>query len=147
MFGRTVSGFGSRAKRSSGSPLAITGTITGVQLTRANFDVEVPGGGAETTVAGLIDVTAVPSGGDGSYSLLWSVTEVLDVGGNIAIADLGTRTSAQYDTLRITVTAGDGSGQAIYMLQCTVTDGTGATATIQANSGNGVRIDIAEVLA
>ena len=36
------------------------------------------------------------------------------------------------DTLRITVTAGDGLGQAIYMLQCTVTDGTGATATIQA---------------
>ena len=144
MFGRTVSGFGSRAKR--GSPLAITGTLTGVQLTRGTFDVEVPGGGAETTVAGLIDVTAVPSGGDGSYSLLWSVTEVLDAGNNMAIADLGTRTSAQYDTLRITITAGDGSGQAIYMLQCTVTDGTGATATIQANSGNGVRIDIAEVL-
>ena len=91
--------------------------------------------------AGQIDVTATAAGGDGSYSYAWTVEEFGDdknTGtGVIQILDAGTtseRSAAQYNTLTLRSNATPGGPtEATYTLTCTVTDGTGATASAVAN--------------
>lgn len=88
---------------------------------------------------GAIDMTATATGGDGSYTFLWTVTEAGD-DNNIASGSIqqsaGTATSdrnaAQYNKCRIKFfDPGPGVIEARYRFACTVTDGTGATATIR----------------
>ena len=88
--------------------------------------------------AGQIDVTATAAGGDGSYSYAWTVEEVGDdknTGtGVIQILAAGTTNAAQYNTLTLRSNATPGGPtEATYTLTCTVTDGTGATASAAAN--------------
>jgi hypothetical protein len=88
--------------------------------------------------AGQIDVTATAAGGDGSYSYAWTVEEVGDdknTGtGVIQILAAGTTNAAQYNTLTLRSNATPGGPtEATYTLTCTVTDGTGATASAVAN--------------
>jgi uncharacterized caspase-like protein len=87
--------------------------------------------------AGQIDVTGSAAGGDGSYSYAWTVSETGDDDntgtGVIRILSAGTTNAAQYNTLtlRSTASAGSPPTDANYTLTCTVTDGTGATASVQ----------------
>jgi hypothetical protein len=88
------------------------------------------------TVAGQIDVTATAAGGDGSYSYAWTVSEEGDdddtASGVIRILSAGTTNAAQYNTLTLRSNATPGGPtEANYTLACTVTDGTGTTASVQ----------------
>ena len=98
------------------------------------------------TNAGEADSTATASGGDGSYSFAWTISETADDGNNgssCAILAEGTKNAARYNTATFRVTKGaELAGappvpvdpppffsQAVYRLRCTVTDGNGDTAT------------------
>lgn len=144
-FGYTVLGFGSHPSRGP-APLSLSLNVT---ATTINVDVSgVPPdqSGTVDTNAGNADSTATASGGDGSYTYAWTVTETADDGANgssCAILSEGTKTNARYNTatFRVTVAAaiaGDPPGpvnpppsftQATYRLRCTVTDGNSDTAT------------------
>jgi hypothetical protein len=98
------------------------------------------------TNPGDADSTASASGGDESYSYAWTISETADVPGangtECAVLAAGTQNAARYSTATFRATqaaliAGmppnpTGAApfvQAVYRLRCTVTDGTGATAT------------------
>ena len=89
-----------------------------------------------TTSAGEIDVIGSAAGGDGSYSYAWTVSEQGDDDntgtGVIRIESAGTTNAARYNTLtlRSTASAGSPPTEAQYILRCTVTDGTGTTASV-----------------
>jgi len=91
-----------------------------------------------TTANGDIIMTATATGGDGSYSYSWAVTEQGDtnniLGGNLILVNPGTQNAATYDDSNIRaldtgLTQGDPPIEALYTYTCTVTDGTGATAS------------------
>jgi hypothetical protein len=89
-----------------------------------------------TTSAGLIISNATPTGGDGSYSYSWALSEVMDMGNNFSVHSQGAATASQtFDTSRITGTTPasplDPPNSAVYRIACTVTDGTGATISAQ----------------
>jgi len=104
---------------------------------------------------GAIDFTATATGGDGSYTFLWTVTEAGD-DNNIASGNIqqsaGTATSdrnaAQYNKCRIkffdTGLEGGETIEASYRFACTVTDGTGATATHTGGPGRVVATLLAQ---
>jgi hypothetical protein len=75
MFGRTVSGFGSRAKRGA-APLSLT-VVDGGGGTGPN-DLEIIGPAGGSVTAAIADVgitlTASASGGAGGYSYAWTST-------------------------------------------------------------------------
>ena len=91
-----------------------------------------------TTGNGAIVMVATASGGDGSYSYSWAVTESGDTNniatGNIQLSNAGTQNVATYNDSNIRafetgMSAGDPPIEALYSFTCTVTDGTGATAS------------------
>lgn len=113
----------------------------GVSITIANSEFPPFEGVAgedfpQETNPGDIDLIGVGSGGDGSYSFAWSITESGDNSnintGNVLISSVGTQNVAQYDDVIVRgVDTGLTSGdvvEAVYTFTCTVTDGTGATA-------------------
>ena len=124
MFGRTVSGFGSRAKRGP-APLSVT-----VQ-TNSDPNVELVGtaGSTQQSSAGQVDLTAIPSGGVSPYSFSWSVTEDLDEG-NCAVLAAGTTNADRYQTLTFQSVIPSGfppEARATYNVRCTVTDSAGTS--------------------
>tara|TARA_B100001939_G_scaffold341617_1_gene351492 strand:+ start:632 stop:1048 length:417 start_codon:yes stop_codon:yes gene_type:complete len=130
MFGRTVSGFGSRAKRGA-APLALS--------IQENSDLNIvapgPAGATVNTNAGEADVTAVASGGSAPYSYSWSVTEIAD-SGNCVVLAAGTQNAAQYNTLTfqtVVPSSGPPEANADYELSCTVTDSEGTSVAAQVN--------------
>ena len=130
MFGRTVSGFGSRAKR--GSPLGITIDAGGTET------LDVPataGSGTISTGSGQIDLSTTATGGDGSYSYAWTVTETDDPTNSFSVNSAGTQNANRYNdlTLNVAIPASvhDPPNAGIYTLRCTVTDGTSATAFVE----------------
>ena len=89
-----------------------------------------------TSSNGAIVMVAVASGGDGSYSYSWAVTEQGDTNniatGNIQLSNAGTQNVATYNDSNIKafetgLSGGDPPIQALYIYTCTVTDGTGAS--------------------
>ena len=89
-----------------------------------------------TTGNGAIVMAATASGGDGSYSYSWAVTESGDTNniatGNIQLSNAGDQNVATYNNSNIRafetgLTGGDPPIEALYAYTCTVTDGTGAT--------------------
>jgi FlaG/FlaF family flagellin (archaellin) len=131
-FGYVIMGFGAHANRSV--PLAIS---LNSGFTEA-LDIAAPAGsGTVSSNAGEIDMTASASGGDGSYSYAWTVTEAADTGNNFAVNAAGTQNAAQYNTLTINGTMPssrfDPPNSAIYTLRCTVTDGNSDTAFVEQN--------------
>lgn len=129
--------------------IALTGTCQqgsgpaalSVSITIANTEVPPFEGVAgedfpQESNPGDIDLIGVGSGGDGSYSFVWSITESGDDNnintGNVLISSAGTQNVAQYDDVIIRgvdtgLTGGD-IVEVTYTFTCTVTDGTGATA-------------------
>ena len=91
-----------------------------------------------TTGNGAILMVATASGGDGSYSYSWAVTEQGDTDniatGNIQLSNAGTQNAATYDDSNIRafdtgINPGDPPIESAYSYTCTVTDGTGASVT------------------
>ena len=127
-FGYTVLGFGSHPNRGPAA-LSISLTNNGPEI------LELAGAGGSTVVsnAEVVDMTAAASGGDGSYSFAWTVTELSDRGTH-SIAAQGTQNAAQYNTLTIQSVLPAGGGEPVeaeYRLGCTVTDGNSDTASGQ----------------
>ena len=129
MFGRTVSGFGSRAKRGA-APLSLS-----LDITAGDLEVIGPAGG--TVTAGMADfginITATASGGAGGYSYAWTNTEMADDDGVFSVNATGTTNASSYNGLVIAMdTSGDLGGEEHtggYRIRCTVTDSASATAT------------------
>lgn len=95
-----------------------------------------------TTGNGAIVMAATASGGDGSYSYSWAVTEQGDTNniatGNIQLSNAGTQNVATYNDSNIRafdtgLSVGDPPIEALYNFTCTVTDGTGAS--VQGTAG------------
>ena len=143
-FGYTVLGFGSHPSR---GPAALSISLS---VTNTNVNVDTSGippdqAGTADSNAGEADSTASASGGDGSYSFAWTITELTDDGQNghsCAILSEGTKTNARYNTATFRVSFAKVfdplSGpvhpppqfnEARYRLRCTVTDGNSDTAT------------------
>jgi len=129
MFGRTVSGFGSRAKRGAASP------SLSLDITSGDLEIIGPAGG---TVTGAmrdvgISITATASGGAGGYSYAWTNTELADDDGVFSVNATGTTNTRVYAGLVIDMdTSGDFGGEehaGQYRIRCTVTDSASATAT------------------
>jgi len=130
MFGRTVSGFGSKAKRGAA---ALSGSITLNAPGDGNLIIPTAGPGSSgTSNAGEIVVTAAGAGGTPGYTYAWVVTEVgggdddNTSSGNYVIAAAGTQNAAQYNTLTITGTfpgpPNPPPNPTTYRLTCTITD-------------------------
>ena len=124
--------------------LSLNVTSTTIDLRSGIGGVPPDASGNVDSSAGDANSTASASGGDGSYSFAWTVTETADDGQNgsgCAVLSEGTKTNAQYNTatFRVTVAAQISGGTpveppptfstATYRLRCTVTDGNGDTAT------------------
>ena len=143
-FGYTVLGFGSHPSRGP-AELSIS-----LNRTSSTINIDVGGippdqTGTSDSNAGEADSTATASGGDGSYTFAWTITETSDDGQNgssCAILAQGTKNAAQYNTATFRVTRAqlfdplsgpvDPAPQfnaAQYRLRCTVTDGNSDTAT------------------
>ena len=144
-FGYTILGFGSHPSRGA-APLSLSLSVTTTNISVDLNAIPPDQSGTVDTNAGEADSTASASGGDGSYSFAWTVTETADDGANgssCAILSEGTKTNATYDTatFRVTVAAAIAGvppapvepppnfSEATYRLRCTVTDGNGDTAT------------------
>ena len=129
MFGRTVSGFGSRAKRGA-APLSLS-------LSSSSGDVEVvapAGGGGTVAIADFgISISATATGGAGGYSYAWTNTELVDDDNVYSVSATGTTNASSYSGLVIAMdTSGDSGGEehaGQYRIRCTVTDSASATAT------------------
>lgn len=89
-----------------------------------------------TSGNGAIVMVATASGGDGSYSYSWAVTEQGDTNnistGNIQLSNAGTQNVATYNDSNVRafdtgLSGGDPPIEALYLFTCTVTDGTGAS--------------------
>ena len=126
MFGRTVSGFGSRAKR-GGAPLALS---VAFNVGEGFLEVPGPSGTTQQTASGQVDVSGSASGGTAPYSFAWTVTEISDQG-NCAVLAAGTQNVANYNTLTfetvLPANPFDPPVEANYTLRCTVTDSASAT--------------------
>ena len=130
------------------SPLSLSldTTSTTINITEQAGALPPDAPGTVDTNPGQADSTASASGGDGSYSFAWTITETADDGQNgsgCAILSEGTKTYARYNTATFLATfAAQLAGvppapvnpppsfnQAQYRLRCTVTDGNGDTDT------------------
>jgi len=135
MFGRTVSGFGSRAKRGA-APLSLTVVDGGGGTGPNDLEIIGPAGGSVTAAisdAG-ISLTATASGGAGGNSFAWTNFELADDAGVFSVSATGTTNQATYSGLVIAMdTSGSfGGGEEFsgsYRIRCTVTDSASATAT------------------
>lgn len=142
-FGYTVLGFGSHPSRGPAElsiSLSATETTIFVDVNAVPPDQT----GTIDTNAGQADSTASASGGDGSYTFAWTITETVDDGQNghsCAILAQGTKNAAQYNTATFRLTRAQifdpATGpvnpapqftEARYRLRCTVTDGNSDTA-------------------
>ena len=85
---------------------------------------EVEGGGAFTTSQGEFQVSVSPSGGSGSYTFSWSITEDADPTSSFSVVSTGTTATQTYNTATFSGVAGDPPNQADYTVTCTVSDGS-----------------------
>ena len=125
------------AAQGSASPLAISITNPGP------LGIAVPpGSSGATSNAGEISSTATATGGDGSYTYAWTLSEIDDLDSKFAVASQGTTTNATYNTATISTTHAVPAPPsppppppqtATYRVSCTVTDGNGDTATANRN--------------
>lgn len=134
---------GSRATRGP-APLSLALTVTATDILVDLNGIPPEAAGTADTNAGDADSIASASGGDGSYTYAWAITETDDSnpgGAGCAVLSNGTQNTARYNTatFRITQPAIFSGGvpiepppeyqSATYRLRCTVTDGNSDTAT------------------
>lgn len=121
------------AAQGSASPLALSiSDPGGIAI------VVPPGVNGGTSSAGEISSVATATGGDGSYTYAWSITESQDPDAAFAVASQGTTNTATYNTATVSTSFNNPMpptppppppNTAEYLVECTVTDGTGATAS------------------
>lgn len=123
--------FGCAAQGSGPSPLAVSVTAVDPLF----LDV-FPGQSGATSNPGDFGSLATATGGDGSYSYSWSIIEVADPDNAFSVASSGTTDQSAYGDATISTNFAQTNPPsnpppqiAGYRLSCTVTDGTGATAT------------------
>ena len=126
--------FGCAAQGSGASPLAISVTDPdplGIGI--------APGQSGGQSNPGEIVSFATASGGDGNYSFSWSLIELGDTDNVLSIADAGTTDASSYTDAIIATSfaqtdppSNPPPAPGGYRVSCTVTDGTGATATATA---------------
>jgi hypothetical protein len=101
-----------------------------------------PGASGGTSNSGEISSTATASGGDGSYTYAWTLSEIADPENKFAVASQGTTNAATYNTGTVSTTQSNPlpptpppppPQTATFRVSCTVTDGNGDTATANAN--------------
>ena len=134
---------GSRATRGP-APLSLALSVTATEITVDVGGVPPDQSANLDTNAGEVDSVAAASGGDGSYSYAWTITETDDNNispASCAVLATGTQNAARYNTatFRVTQPALISGGvpieppprfqEATYRLRCTVTDGNSDTAT------------------
>ena len=99
-----------------------------------------PGVNGAQSSQGDITSQATATGGDGSYSYAWTLTEFDDQENAFAIVSQGTTNVSLYETAIISTNYNNAippppppppPAPARYRVSCTVTDGTGATDTAQ----------------
>ena len=95
-----------------------------------------PGQSGGTSNPGEIVSEAFASGGDGTYSYAWSLIELGDPDNHLSVASAGTTNVAIYQDATIATNFAQTNPPSNpppnpggYRVSCTVTDGTGATAT------------------
>lgn len=139
MFGRTVSGFGSKAKR--GTPFAVSIITDGSAALTDIVEHAVPAGsGSFVTGTGGVptfDISVSATGGSGSYTFTWTNSEADDPQGVYSVNSVGTTNAAQYNTLTLNGTvpasASDPPNDCVYQLSCRVQDGAGGDITVTRN--------------
>lgn len=109
----------------------------GLSITVNLSDPTIDTGVSQVSGNGEIDMVGVGSGGDGSYSYAWTLVSENDPTNSFSI-NMGTVNSANWNTGVVTTTftgppgpGNDPPPPAEFVVRCTVTDGTGATATAQ----------------
>ena len=121
------------AAQGSAAPLAVSITDPGP------LGIPVPPGqtGA-TSNSGEISSTASATGGDGSYTYAWTLSEIDDLDAEFSVASQGTTTNATYNTGTVSTSFNNPTPPtppppppqtATFRVSCTVTDGLGATAS------------------
>jgi len=101
-----------------------------------------PGIPGTTSNAGDITSTATASGGDGSYTYAWTLSEINDPDNKFAVASQGTTNTATYNTGTVSTTHSSPPppsppspppATATFRVSCTVTDGNGDNASANAD--------------
>ena len=124
------------AAQGSAAPLALS--ISNPGDVGINVPPGVQGGSSN---AGEIASTATATGGDGSYTYAWTLSEIDDLDQAFSINSQGTTTNATYNTATVSTNYNNNipppppppPPQASYRVSCTVTDGNGDTATATAD--------------
>ena len=127
--------FGCAAQGSGASPLALSvSTPDPLAIGIA------PGQSGGQSNPGEIVSVASATGGDGNYSFSWSLIELGDPDNALSIGDAGTTDTSTYNDAIIATSFAQTNPPSNpppspggYRVSCTVTDGTGATATAVAN--------------
>ena len=124
------------AQQGAVTPLSVSITTPG------DLGIPVlPGASGGTSNAGEISSTATASGGDGSYTYAWTLSEVSDPDSKFAVASQGTTNAATYNTGTVSTTQTNPlppappppPAQTATFKSCTVTDGNGDTASANAD--------------
>ena len=131
-----VAGACAEQEANASTPLALSITNPGT----VNITVP-PGTQGGSSNAGDISSTATATGGDGSYTYAWTLSEITDVDQAFTINSQGTTTNATYNTATVSTNYNDNIPPpppppppvATYRVSCTVTDGNGDTATATAD--------------
>lgn len=129
-FGYTVLGFGSN------SGAAALGAALNFDAGGSGLSLSYAGGSSTTSGAGELDGTVTPSGGSGSYTYTWSLSEVDDPDDKFVVSTAGTQNAAQYNTARFTCSSNLAGGDpppqdAQYQVRCIVNDGVTTFAVTQ----------------
>ena len=129
--------FGCAQQGGGAAPLKVT--ITSVDPIALSVP---PGTIGATSAAGDITSVATATGGDGSYSYAWSLSEINDPDSEYEVVSQGTTTNATYNDATVKATFNNPApapppapppppppNAANYRVTCTVTDGNGDTDT------------------
>ena len=122
------------AEQGSSSPFAAS--LDG-GYTELHDEIQSAGSGTVTTASGAITASVTASGGSGSYTYSWSVSEISDLNNAFSVNSTGTTNGSTYDTLtidcNIPANASDPPNDAVYEISCTVSDGVASDIVVSFN--------------
>jgi len=132
----SVAGACAEQAANASSPLSVSITNNNGDGTGVVIDTL----GGSTSIPGDINFSATASGGSGSYTYSWSITEISDPDGVLAVGTQGTTSNPDYDDATISTTYSNPPppappnpppAQGTYRVECEVDDGvTTATDTV-----------------
>ena len=105
--------------------------------TSQHDEIQPAGSGTVQTLSGAIIASVTASGGSGSYTYSWSVTEIDDLNNAFSVNSTGTTNISTYDSLvlncDIPANAIDPPNSALYEISCTVGDGVASDIVVSFN--------------